>query len=173
VRAATAAATTVVAAAALFLGWHEGSGSQSGPLAGVHVVAAAPTRRPSAGATSSKAKTPSKAKAPARARTPSKAKTPRATASPRRSIDGALVQTPYGDVQVRVVLNGQKITDVQALRLTDANGRSRQISAGAAPTLRQEALAAQSAQIDTVSGATYTSEGYQQSLKAALDQAHA
>jgi uncharacterized protein with FMN-binding domain len=167
VRPVTAAATTVVAAAALFLGWHEGSGSPSGSLPGVHVVAAAPTRRPSAGASSSKAKTPSAAK------TPSKAKAPRATASIRRSLDGALVQTPYGDVQVRVVLNGPKITDVQALRLTDANGRSRQISAGAAPVLRQEALAAQSAQIDTVSGATYTSEGYQQSLQAALDQAHA
>ena len=43
----------------------------------------------------------------------------------------------------------------------------------AAPTLRREALAAQSAKIDTVSGATYTSEGYRQSLQAAIDAAHA
>jgi uncharacterized protein with FMN-binding domain len=48
-----------------------------------------------------------------------------------------------------------------------------QISASAAPILRQEALQAQSAQIDMVSGATYTSEGYQQSLQGALDAAHA
>lgn len=154
-RTATAAATTVVAAAALFFGWHQGSRPQSGALAGVHVVAVPPTRRPSAGATGSKAKTL------------------QATSGARRRIDGALVQTPYGDVQVRIVLKGEKITDVRSVRLTDANSRSRRISAGAAPILRQEALTAQSAQIDTVSGATYTSEGYHQSLQAALDQAHA
>jgi uncharacterized protein with FMN-binding domain len=70
------------------------------------------------------------------------------------------------------VLIGAQISDVRALRLTDANGRSRRISADAAPLLRREALTAQSAQVDTVSGATYTSQGYQMSLQAALDQAH-
>jgi uncharacterized protein with FMN-binding domain len=59
------------------------------------------------------------------------------------------------------------------VHLTDANQHSRDISAAAAPQLRQEALRSQSASIDTVSGATYTSEGYRQSLQAALDQAHA
>jgi uncharacterized protein with FMN-binding domain len=59
------------------------------------------------------------------------------------------------------------------VRLTDANRHSRDISRAAAPVLREEALRAQSARIDTVSGATYTSEGYRPSLQAALDQMHA
>lgn len=83
-----------------------------------------------------------------------------------------MVSTPYGDVQVMAVTSGSRITDVKALQLTDANQRSRDISASASPMLRQEALQAQSASIDTVSGATYTSEGYRQSLQAALDQMH-
>jgi uncharacterized protein with FMN-binding domain len=85
---------------------------------------------------------------------------------------GAVVGTPYGDVQVELVTAGTRITDVRALQLTDANQHSRDISASAAPALRREALRAQSASIDTVSGATYTSEGYRQSLQAALDQMH-
>jgi uncharacterized protein with FMN-binding domain len=75
-------------------------------------------------------------------------------------------------VQVRAVLRGRKLVDVQALHLTDADGHSRDLSAGAEPVLRREAVSAQSAQIDAVSGATYTSEAYQASLQAALDQAH-
>jgi uncharacterized protein with FMN-binding domain len=73
---------------------------------------------------------------------------------------------------VRVSFTGKKITDVHALKLTDSSGTSVSISAGAAPVLRQEAMAAQSSQIDVVSGATYTSEAYQQSLQAAIDAAH-
>jgi len=162
VRSATAALTAVGAAAVLLLSWHEGSRSSGGPLAGVHVIAAPPTRAPSSRPAPSTGRT----RAPA-------ARSASPWPAARRSVDGALVQTPYGEVQVRVVLSGQKLTDVQAVRLTDANGRSREISAGAAPILRDEALAAQSARVDTVSGATYTSEGYRQSLQAALDAAHA
>jgi uncharacterized protein with FMN-binding domain len=83
-----------------------------------------------------------------------------------------VVSTPYGDVQVKVVYSGRRITDVVTLHLTDSSGTSVAISDRAAPILRREALAAQSAQVDTVSGATYTSEGYRQSLQAALDAAH-
>jgi uncharacterized protein with FMN-binding domain len=109
---------------------------------------------------------------PTSAASSAKATTAPAATATRQQIDGAVVSTPYGDVQVRAILVGRKLTDVQALQLTDANGRSVEISAGAAPILRQEALAAQSAKVDTVSGATYTSEGYRTSLQAALDQAH-
>ena len=83
------------------------------------------------------------------------------------------MQTPYGDVQVRVVLTGTKITDVVALRLTDSSSLSVSISAQAAPILRREALAAQSSRIHAVSGASYTSAGYIQSLQSALDLARA
>lgn len=84
---------------------------------------------------------------------------------------GSVIGTRYGNVQVQVVLAQGRITDVIALQLTDQDGRSQQISSMAAPILRQEVLAAQSASVDSVSGATYTSEGYLQSLQAALDQA--
>jgi uncharacterized protein with FMN-binding domain len=82
-------------------------------------------------------------------------------------------QTQYGDVQVRVVVKAGKLVDVVPLRLTDRDGRSVSISAQAAPILRREALAAGSAKIDTVSGASYTSAGYIQSLQSALDAARA
>jgi uncharacterized protein with FMN-binding domain len=76
-------------------------------------------------------------------------------------------------VQVRAVLNGSRLVDVVAVHLTDSSGRSVSISDRAAPILRSEALTAGSAKIDTVSGASYTSEGYIQSLQAALDAARA
>jgi uncharacterized protein with FMN-binding domain len=76
-------------------------------------------------------------------------------------------------VQVRAVLNGSRLVDVVAVHLTDSSGRSVSISDRAAPVLRREALAAGSAKIDAVSGASYTSEGYIQSLQAALDAARA
>ena len=62
------------------------------------------------------------------------------------------------------------ITDVQALQLPDGDRRSLQISREVEPMLAEEALAAQSPRIDTVSGATYTSRAYAQSLQSALDQ---
>ena len=88
-----------------------------------------------------------------------------------RVVDGPVEVNRYGPVQVRVTLAGSRIVDVQALELPIDRSRSAQISQFSAPVLRQEALQAQSAQIHTVSGATYTSAGYRQSLQAALDQA--
>jgi uncharacterized protein with FMN-binding domain len=87
-------------------------------------------------------------------------------------LTGNAVQIPFGTVQVQVTLQNGTITDVQTLQLPNDRGHSAEISAYAGPQLRSEALQAQSAQIDTISGATYTSYGYQQSLQSALDQAH-
>jgi uncharacterized protein with FMN-binding domain len=84
---------------------------------------------------------------------------------------GDTTQTQYGPVQVQITVANGKITDVTALQLTDQGGRSVQISAQAAPILRQEALQAQSAKIQSVSGATFTSEGYTTSLQSAIDKA--
>ncbi|MFF2843915.1 FMN-binding protein [Paenarthrobacter sp. NPDC057981] len=86
--------------------------------------------------------------------------------------DGASVQTRFGTVQVRVTIQGGKITEVTALQLTDAERKSAQISSRAAPVLRSEVLQAQSANVQTVSGATVTSDAYLTSLQAALDAAH-
>jgi uncharacterized protein with FMN-binding domain len=88
-------------------------------------------------------------------------------------LTGQAVQIPFGTVQVQVTMQNGKITDVQTLQLPDSQFRSQQISQYAAPQLRSEVLAAQSAQVNTISGATYTSMGYLQSLQSALDQAGA
>ena len=84
---------------------------------------------------------------------------------------GDSVPTRFGNVQVQVTVSGGQITDVTPLRLTDRDGRSVQISNRAAPILREEVLSAQSANVRMVSGATFTSEGYLNSLQSALDQA--
>jgi uncharacterized protein with FMN-binding domain len=86
---------------------------------------------------------------------------------------GQDILTRFGDIQVTVTISGGRITEVQALRLPFDRQRSADISQYAAPQLHDEVLQAQSAQIDTISGATYTSDGYAQSVQSALDQAHA
>ncbi|MEV5822759.1 FMN-binding protein [Micromonospora haikouensis] len=86
--------------------------------------------------------------------------------------DGSVAQTRWGPVQVRITVSAGKITDVTALQVPDGNHRDQQINDYAVPILRQSALAAQSADIDTVSGATVTSDGYRESLQAAIDAAH-
>ncbi|MFG2967330.1 FMN-binding protein [Streptomyces sp. NPDC048288] len=88
-----------------------------------------------------------------------------------KTVTGDTVQTRWGPVQVKVTIKGGRITDVTAVQYPTENPRDQQINSYAVPQLRSEALAAQSADIDTVSGATYTSDGYQQSLQSALDSA--
>jgi uncharacterized protein with FMN-binding domain len=99
---------------------------------------------------------------------------PAASAQPSTSgtqqIDGDVVATRFGDVQVRLVESGGKIVDIKALQLPFDRRRSADISQYSEPILHDEALQAQSASIDTVSGATYTSQAYSQSLQSALDR---
>ncbi|HEX5824250.1 MAG TPA: FMN-binding protein [Candidatus Limnocylindrales bacterium] len=83
---------------------------------------------------------------------------------------GQDIQMPYGDVQVRISVKNGRIVDVTALNLP-SGGHSGRISNFVAPILRRQALTAQSANIDGVSGATYTSQAYAASLQAALDAA--
>ncbi|MEW2329260.1 FMN-binding protein [Micromonospora chersina] len=85
---------------------------------------------------------------------------------------GSVAQTRWGPVQVRITVSGGKITDVTVVQVPDGNHRDQEINDYAVPILRQEALAAQSARIDTVSGATVTSDGYRESLQSAIDAAH-
>jgi uncharacterized protein with FMN-binding domain len=92
-------------------------------------------------------------------------------ANARRAFDGSAVYTQFGDVQVRAVLQGHRLVDVQALQLPFDHQRSKYISDRAGPWLRDEALQAQSARIQTISGATYTSIAYKSSLQSALDRA--
>ena len=86
------------------------------------------------------------------------------------TVVGSSVQTRYGPVQVAVMFAAGQITDVQVLQVPGGHHESVQINARATPILADEVLAAQSAQIDTVSGATYTSEAYAESVQYAIDQ---
>jgi len=91
--------------------------------------------------------------------------------SAAKTIAGQAIQTRYGVVQVQIVVSGQKIQNASFLQLTADDPRSAEINSQAGPILLQQTLSAQSSQIDGVSGATYTSQGYLQSLQSALDQA--
>lgn len=94
-----------------------------------------------------------------------------ASTSVNGTFTGSVIQTRFGNMQVEIVVASGTITDVKVLQSTNREQRSVQISAEADPILRSEVLQAQSANVQMVSGATYTSEGYLQSLQAALDTA--
>ncbi|WP_448231072.1 FMN-binding protein [Microbacterium lacticum] len=126
---------------------------------------------------------------PHSAATPSASTTPTASASASASPSGAApaatsgltdgtftgsaTNTRYGPVQVQITVTGGKIVDVQAVEYPTDNSRDRQINERAIPQLVSETLNAQSADIHFVSGATYTSQGYLDSLQSAIDQANA
>lgn len=85
---------------------------------------------------------------------------------------GDTVQTRWGPVQVQIRVSGGKITDAGVVQVPQGNSRDLEINSYAVPVLNSEVVQAQSAQIDTVSGATVTSDGYLQSLQSAIDAAH-
>jgi len=92
------------------------------------------------------------------------------SAQAAKTVTGSVAQTQYGPVQVRITVAGGKITKAEAVQ-APKGGTSDQKTALSVPKLNQEAVAAGSADIDSVSGATYTSNGYKESLQSALDQA--
>ena len=88
------------------------------------------------------------------------------------TVDGAPIDNNFGTVQVAVTIRAHQIVAVQPLQMPYQHATSAYISQQAAPLLQQEALQAQSANIQIISGATYTSESYAQSLQSALAKAH-
>jgi uncharacterized protein with FMN-binding domain len=135
-----------------------------------------------AGPPSASVASPTKAKAKAKPRasagaSPMKAKasasagTGSGSSMATRTITGAVESTMYGPMQVKVTLAGTRITNVAVVQETNDGQESQQIDSSAIPQLTAETLTAQSARIDTVSGATTTSTGYIGSLQSALDQA--
>ena len=88
------------------------------------------------------------------------------------SYTGDAVDTRWGIVQVKITVANGKITKSEAVQYPQENGRDQEINAVALPLLDAAVVAQQSASIDTVSGATVTSDGYIQSLQAAIDQAN-
>jgi uncharacterized protein with FMN-binding domain len=139
-----------------------GTGEQTGALSSAHASATTgTTAAPAPTATS----TPSATAAPS---APSSASA--APAVTTKTVTGDSVDTAYGPVQVKVTFEGTTITAIDAVQYPTESGRDQEINAQAIPMLRQEALASQSAKIDSISGATYTSEGYIQSLQSAIDR---
>lgn len=137
-----------VTALTLLFGYHT---SASGPATASETVVAAPA-------------------APGAVSAPQAATPPTGTAA-ATTVTGAVAQTRWGPVQVRLTVAGGRITAVDVPQYPTGNGKDRQINAAALPVLTQETLSAQSADIDVVSGATVTSDGYLTSLQSALDQA--
>ena len=147
-------------------------------VADVAEPGASPPAASTAATPAASATAPAKAKA-SPAASPMKMKA-KASASPMsgsggstatRTITGAVETTMYGPMQVKVTLEGQKITNVSVVQETNDGQESQQIDSFSIPKLTAETLTAQSARIDTVSGATQTSTGYIGSLQSALDQA--
>lgn len=141
--------SATVAGVASVLSFH--THALSSPL-----VAVPPTVATGSTRTTAKAKTKTAAKA--------------ATTTGTKTVAGAVAQNQYGSVQVKVTVANGKITNITALQLPVSDPKSAQISQFAAPQLQSEALAAQSAKIDGVSGASYTSQSYETSLQSALDK---
>ena len=168
-RARVIAGGVVTSAAVLVIGWQLGGQpavtAQSGTTSGSSVAGSSAGSAGSAGSSSSAGSTSGSGSSSGSTSGSG------SSSSVSGTFAGATTQTQFGPVQVQIVVADGKITDITALQLTDRDGRSVQISQQAAPILRQEALQAQSATIQAVSGATYTSEGYTTSLQSAIDKA--
>lgn len=167
-RAASAFMAGVGSAAIVALGWQAGVGT---------LVQALPQSQAAASGTNGSASNSTSSASPsasASATTSTDTSSASASASPTQATSGATdgtytgsaVQTRYGVVQVQVVIAGGAISDVVAVQANATSGRQQ-----AFPLLREEALSAQSANISNISGATYTTMGYSQSMQSALDQA--
>jgi uncharacterized protein with FMN-binding domain len=160
--------------AVLAVGWQLGTQGETQPAPDAVAASTAgtstpgtPTVTPDATSTPAPSASASAAATAAPAATP----TPTVAGGVSGTFTGTSVQTRFGPVQVQITVADGTITDVTALQLTDKDQRSVSISNRAAPVLRQEVLTAQSANVQGVSGATYTSDGYLSSLQSALDQA--
>lgn len=159
-------ALSTVSTLVLLFGYHtstsgalavSGSASTQAPITG-----SAATASTSSGATSSGSNPPTGTGSTSRS-TSAKAAT--------STVTGATAQTRWGPVQVELTIASGKVTDVSVVQYPNDNGRDAEINGYALPVLIRETLDAQSANIDMVSGATVTSDGYLRSLQRALDQA--
>ncbi len=102
---------------------------------------------------------------------PSGSTSPSSGTSGSKTVTGTVAQTQWGPVQVRLNVSSGKITKVAVVQYPNGNGKDQEINSYALPILIQETVDSQDANIDMVSGATVTSDGYLQSLQSALDQA--
>lgn len=162
-RAGSAFLAGVGSAAIVAIGWQAGVGTLVSSLPQSQAAASGTTAGASSSTSSNSATTDTSSQAVATA--------PVASGPADGTYDGSVVNTRFGTVQVQAVISGGKITDVIAVKLTDADRKSIQISQQVAPMVRSEVLTAQSAKVANISGGTYTTQAYLQSLQSALDAA--
>ncbi|MDE2037944.1 MAG: FMN-binding protein [Patescibacteria group bacterium] len=186
-RFALSAAVVVAFAAYAFLGSSaEGAAPSGAPIA---VATIPPSKAPAASSGPSSGSTPSRAAvppakaapaaakpspAPAPSRAPAPAPAPAAASSGAfkdGTYDGTVADAYFGNVQVAAVIKGGALADVSILQSPGDRGTSKYISQTSLPTLVREAVTAQSAHVDAVSGATQTSQAFVQSLASALSKA--
>jgi uncharacterized protein with FMN-binding domain len=142
------------------------------PLASASQPAAAPSAGASAAGKPTKAGKPTQAGKPSSSSSTGGGSSSSGTGtSTPRTYTGAVSNTQYGPMQVQITVSGKRITKITVLQETNVGGLSSSIDANAIPQLTSEALSAQSAHINAVSGASYTSAGYAASLQSAIDQA--
>lgn len=174
-RRITLAILSTISALMLLFSYHTSTDSQSG-------AGAAPTPAgaglkgslavPTPSSTSSSPTRSATSRSSSSGAAPGASPSPATSSATAQTYTGDAVQTQWGIVQVEITVANGKITKAEAIQYPQGNPRDDQINQYAVPTLDQEVLAAQSANIDAVSGATVTSGGYLQSLQAAVDQAH-
>lgn len=164
-RARSAILASLASGAVLLIGWQVGNQ----PAILTSGAAASPTRATSSPSTATNPPVagPTSTAAPAASAPPTAASTVKSG-----TFTGSRIQTPYGTIHVKAEISGGKITDVVPLQMTDLGSTSVEIDQQAVPILRSEVLSSQSARVDMISGATYTTRGYLTSLQAALDAAH-
>jgi uncharacterized protein with FMN-binding domain len=155
---------STVTALVLLFGYHTSTSSSVAAGQGGDASVAVPATTGTSGGSSSSSASSSSSSA-------SGSTNSTGSSSATTTVTGTAASTRYGPVQVRLTIANGKITAVDVLEYPDNNGKDEQINARALPILVSDTLKAQSATIDMVSGATYTSDGYLTSLQSALDKA--
>jgi uncharacterized protein with FMN-binding domain len=153
---------STIATLVLLFSYHTSTSSQTA----VTAVAQAPSTAGSSGSTDSGTSTDSGSSSGG-----SGSSSGSDSSSSATTYTGDAVSTRFGDVQVQITVENGRITKAEVTQVPWSNGRDQEINAYAVPILNSEAVEAQSASIDMVSGATFTSQGYIGSLQSAIDQA--
>jgi uncharacterized protein with FMN-binding domain len=151
---------STLTAVTLLFGYHTSTSSSAAAAGGT-----------AGGGTSAEAPVTGTSSSSGTAAAPSSSASTGSTSTGTTTVTGTAADTRWGPVQVQITVSGGKVTAVQVVEYPNSNGKDQQINAQALPILVKETLSAQSAKIDMVSGATYTSDGYLTSLQSALDKA--
>jgi len=160
-RIVTAILSTITAVVLIF-GYHTSTNNTAAAASPVVQQPAPPSSTPSA---RSRNESGSSAPSPSPASKPSQP-------TPSTTYTGGVADTQWGPVQVQITVRDHKITRARAVQYPQGTSTDAQINGYALPILDKEVIQQQRAAIDTVSGATVTSDGYLQSLQSAIDTAH-